>query len=90
VTIGDVAKAHDLQTRSDFDAQYLRYCVDENEGKISCLVQAPDAEAARHCSSQGTRPCRRRDLPGREGVWLSPIVDRPSPEHGGGQMRTSR
>ena len=26
--------------------QYLRYWVDEAEGKIFCLVDAPDAEAA--------------------------------------------
>lgn len=26
--------------------QYLRYWVDEGEGKIFCLVDAPDAEAA--------------------------------------------
>jgi hypothetical protein len=48
VTIADVAKAHeaDLQTQSNYDVQYLRYWVDESEGKIFCLVEAPDAEAA--------------------------------------------
>jgi hypothetical protein len=48
VTIADVAKAHeaDLQTQSDYDVQYLRYWVDQNQGKIFCLVDAPDAEAA--------------------------------------------
>ena len=48
VTLDDVAKAHaaDLQTQSDHDVRYLRYWVDEKHGKIFCLVDAPDAEAA--------------------------------------------
>jgi len=48
VSIGDVAKAHaaDLQTQGEFGVQYLRYWVDEPNGKIFCLVDAPDAETA--------------------------------------------
>jgi hypothetical protein len=48
VSIDDVAKAHqaDLATQDDHDVQYLRYWVDEAEGTIFCLVDAPDAEAA--------------------------------------------
>jgi Protein of unknown function (DUF4242) len=48
VTIGDVAKAHaaDLQTQGQHDVQYLRYWVDEGNGKIFCLVDAPDADSA--------------------------------------------
>jgi hypothetical protein len=48
VAIGDVAKAHmaDLQEQSAHDVQYLRYWVDESEGKIFCLVDAPTPEAA--------------------------------------------
>jgi hypothetical protein len=48
VAVGDVAKAHmaDLQTQGKFDVQYLRYWVDESEGKIFCLVDAPSADAA--------------------------------------------
>ena len=44
----DVAKAHqaDLQTQEKFGVSYLRYWVDEGEGKIFCLVDAPDAETA--------------------------------------------
>lgn len=44
----DVAKAHqaDLQTQGRHDVNYLRYWVDEQHGKIFCLVEAPDAEAA--------------------------------------------
>jgi hypothetical protein len=48
VTAEDVAKAHaaDLQTQDAHGVQYLRYWVDEANGKIFCLVDAPDAEAA--------------------------------------------
>ena len=48
VTMDDVAKAHaaDLEIQGDHDVSYLRYWVDEGEGKIFCLVDAPDAEAA--------------------------------------------
>ena len=48
VTMDDVAKAHaaDLEVQGDHDVSYLRYWVDEAQGKIFCLVEAPDAEAA--------------------------------------------
>ncbi|WP_433370172.1 DUF4242 domain-containing protein [Actinoplanes sp. CA-142083] len=48
VTIDDVAKAHlaDLQTQGRHDVTYLRYWVDEAQGKIFCLVEAPSADAA--------------------------------------------
>jgi hypothetical protein len=48
VTMDDVAKAHaaDLEIQGDHDVSYLRYWVDEGQGKIFCLVEAPDAEAA--------------------------------------------
>jgi hypothetical protein len=48
VPLDDVAKAHaaDLQTQGEYGVKYLRYWVDEKHGKIFCLVDAPDAEAA--------------------------------------------
>lgn len=48
VSMEDVAKAHaaDLQTQNAHDVNYLRYWVDEAGGKIFCLVDAPDADAA--------------------------------------------
>lgn len=48
VTTDDVAKAHaaDLQTQGAYDVHYLRYWVNEPAGKIFCLVEAGDAEAA--------------------------------------------
>ena len=43
-----VAEAHmkDLQTQDRHGVSYLRYWVNEQEGKVFCLVEAPDAEAA--------------------------------------------
>jgi hypothetical protein len=48
VTVADVAGAHqaDLVTQEGRGVNYLRYWVDEEAGKIFCLVEAPDAEAA--------------------------------------------
>lgn len=48
VTMDDVAKAHaaDLATQGAHGVKYLRYWVDEEEGQIFCLVEAPNAEAA--------------------------------------------
>ena len=44
----DVAGAHqaDLAAQVPHGVSYLRYWVDEAAGKIFCLVDAPDAEAA--------------------------------------------
>ena len=44
----DFAQAHlaDLQTQDRYGVHYLRYWVDEAAGRIFCLVDAPDAEAA--------------------------------------------
>ena len=48
VTEADVAGAHsaDLATQDQHNVNYLKYWVDEEAGKIFCLVEAPDAEAA--------------------------------------------
>jgi len=48
VSASDVAAAHqaDLATQDPHGVSYLRYWVDEGAGKIFCLVEAPDSEAA--------------------------------------------
>lgn len=48
VATADVAEAHraDLATQDRYGVNYLRYWVDEEAGKIFCLVEAPSAEAA--------------------------------------------
>jgi hypothetical protein len=48
VTEDDVAQAHakDVETQTQYGVEYKRYWVSEDEGKIFCLVDAPDAETA--------------------------------------------
>ena len=48
VAMDDVAQAHlaDLQTQAAYDVSYLRYWVDEQAGRVFCLVEAPSADAA--------------------------------------------
>ena len=47
-TAKDVAAAlkADLETQGKYNVQYINYWVDENAGKVFCLVDAPDADAA--------------------------------------------
>ncbi len=48
VSAGDVADAHmkDLQEQAKYGVNYMSYWVDEKAGKIFCLVEAPNADAA--------------------------------------------
>lgn len=48
LTADAVAQAHeaDLQTQGKYDVEYQRYWFDEGTGKVFCLVQAPNKEAA--------------------------------------------
>ena len=48
IRMADVARAHqaDLVVQRDHGVYYMRYWVDEGQGRIFCLVDAPDAEAA--------------------------------------------
>ncbi len=48
VACDDVRQAHeaDLKTQGPYDVNYLRYWVNEAEGKVFCLVDAPSKEAA--------------------------------------------
>lgn len=48
VSLDDVKKAHeaDLATQGEHGVNYKSYWVDEKAGKIFCLVEAPNAEAA--------------------------------------------
>lgn len=50
-TAKDVAVAHlaDLEAQDRFGVRYINYWADVTDGKIFCLVQAPDADAARAC-----------------------------------------
>lgn len=48
VSAEDVAGAHmaDLETQKKYGVSYLRYWVNEEQGKIFCLVEADSAEDA--------------------------------------------
>jgi hypothetical protein len=48
VSVTDVAGAHmaDLETQKAYGVSYLRYWVNEDQGRIFCLVEAEDAESA--------------------------------------------
>jgi hypothetical protein len=48
VSARDVADAHmkDVETQGKHGVDYKNYWVDERAGKIFCLVEAPDADAA--------------------------------------------
>ena len=48
VSASDVAGAHakDVETQDAYGVDYRHYWVDESQGKIFCLVDAPDAETA--------------------------------------------
>jgi len=48
LTADAVAHAHqaDLKTQQKYGAKYLRYWFDEGTGKVFCLIEAPNKEAA--------------------------------------------
>jgi hypothetical protein len=48
VSASDVAEAHrkDLEKQGEHGVNYKSYWVDEQQGKVFCLVEAPNAEAA--------------------------------------------
>jgi hypothetical protein len=70
VGIDDVIKAHqaDLATQAGYEVQYLRYWVDESDGKIFCLVDAPDAEAANTVHREAHGLVAQEIYPVQEGV----------------------
>jgi hypothetical protein len=47
-TAEDVAQAHkaDLETQEKYGVHYLNYWADADAGRVFCLVEAPNAEAA--------------------------------------------
>jgi uncharacterized protein DUF4242 len=48
VKADDVAAAHeaDVRVQADYGVNYRHFWVDEEAGKVFCLVDAPDREAA--------------------------------------------
>jgi hypothetical protein len=48
LTADAVAQAHaaDLKTQAKYGVKYLRYWFDEANGKVFCLIEAPNKEVA--------------------------------------------
>ena len=57
-----VAEAHqaDLRVQGAYGVDYRQYWVDEQAGKVFCLVDAPDRETATGCTA---RPTASRPTP---------------------------
>jgi hypothetical protein len=53
-TADDVAQAHaaDVKVQDRFGVRYINYWADPTDGKVFCLVEAPDADAARTVHSE--------------------------------------
>jgi hypothetical protein len=47
-TAEDVAEAHraDLEVQDKYSVRYINYWADDTNGKVFCLVEAPDADMA--------------------------------------------
>ena len=58
VKAGDVAGAHeaDVRVQGAYGVDYKHYFVDEEAGKVFCIVDAPDRETAAARPSRGARP----------------------------------
>jgi class 3 adenylate cyclase len=61
-TVEDVARAHELDThiQAKYGVEYVKYWVNEKNGKVFCLCNAPNAEAADavHRDAHGARAAR--------------------------------
>ena len=73
VNAGAVADAHrkDLATQARHGVHYRAYWVDEKEGRIYCLVDAPSADAAMavHREAHGLVANRVREVTGHTDHW---------------------
>jgi len=70
VGLDDVVNAHqaDLGVQAKYGVHYLRYWVDEEHGKIFCLIEAPDADAAAAVHREAHGLTADRIYPVAEGI----------------------
>ena len=70
----DVADAHmaDLKTQDKYGVKYINYWFDEKQGKIFCLVDAPNAEAANISGRPGSIQSRVGHSP--NSIWRPPLM----------------
>jgi hypothetical protein len=69
LTAEAVGRAHkrDLEVQSKYGVEYQRYWFDEDSGKVFCLVEAPDAEAATTVHREAHGLVADEIIPVREG-----------------------
>ncbi len=69
LTAEAVAGAHqrDLEVQAKHGVKYQRYWFDEDSGKVFCLVEAPDAEAAATVHREAHGLVADEIIPVREG-----------------------
>ena len=74
VTAKDVADAHqkDLATEGKYNVSLKAYWVDEKEGKVYCLAEAPSADALRntHKEAHGLLPKTIMEVTGDNMSWV--------------------
>ena len=61
------AHARDLEVQDRYGVDYQRYWFDEESGKVFCLVEAPDAEAAARVHREAHGLVADQLIPVREG-----------------------
>lgn len=69
LTAEAVAGAHqkDLEVQGRYDVDYRQYWFDERSGKVFCLVEAPDAEAAANVHREAHGLVADQVIPVQEG-----------------------
>jgi hypothetical protein len=74
VTAQAVADAHrkDLATEKKYGVHYQAYWVDESQGKVYCLAEAPSAEAAArvHREAHGLMAAKIMEVVADNGSWV--------------------
>jgi hypothetical protein len=70
LTAEAVAGAHakDLEVQGQYGVNYLKYWFDDDSGKVFCLVDAPDAEAATRVHREAHGLEADEVIPVREGA----------------------
>jgi hypothetical protein len=76
VKAANVAGAHeaDLKVQGKYGVDYKQYWVNESEGKVFCLVEAPNKESAARVLPRGSRPRGPQALRGHARYLTGRIV----------------
>ena len=67
-TVDDIKNAHiaDLAIQSNYGVRFIQYWINEEDGLVFCMMEAPDKEAcaAVHAAAHGNMPCNVIELKG--------------------------